>query len=461
MDTVNKLDKQKITWAVMITSFIGPFMGSSVNVAVPKMALDFAKSPELLTWAVTAFLIGSAAGLLPFGRLADIKGRRKVYTIGLVCISFTTIICAISTHFLSFIFVRFLQGVSMSMIFGTSMALLVSCYKPENRGKIIGLSAAFVYTGVSVGPFIGGFITDYLGWRMIFWLTATALLVNFYIISKVKSEWYGAKGRHFDCLGGIIYVVMIILFLYGISDWNRHQFVRYMPFIAIFLFFLFIKQEKNTDSPLLNLGMFKSTAFAMSNLAALIHYSATFAIGFVLSLYLQLVRGMEASSAGLFLLIQPCIMAVLSPKAGALSDRYSPRIIASLGMLIMMMSLFLLSFIDKTSNIYYICFILVLIGTGFALFSAPNNNAIMGAVEPRFYGVASSILAVMRLVGQALSMAIVTLILSLYTMNVLTHQYVQSLLNSFDMIFKLFACFCILALIASLLRDKKTVKKED
>lgn len=204
-------EQKRILIAVMITSFIGPFMGSSVNIAVPAMAENFNMMPDELTWAVTAFLIGSAATLLPFGRLADIKGRRRIYLQGLACICATTLVCAVVQNFLAFIFVRFLQGLSMSMIFGTSMALLVSCCGAENRGKTIGLSAACVYSGVSLGPFIGGFITDYLGWRMIFWLTGIALLINFFLIFKVKTDWYGAKDKKFDYIGSIIIYVTVVL----------------------------------------------------------------------------------------------------------------------------------------------------------------------------------------------------------------------------------------------------------
>lgn len=400
-------EQKRILIAVMITSFIGPFMGSSVNIAVPAMAEDFNMMPDELTWAVTAFFIGSAATLLPFGRLADIKGRRRIYLQGLACICATTLVCAVVQNFLAFIFVRFLQGLSMSMIFGTSMALLVSCCGAENRGKTIGLSAACVYSGVSLGPFIGGFITDYLGWRMIFWLTGIALLINFFLIFKVKTDWYGAKDKKFDYIGSIIYLVIIVLFLYGLSDWTRHEFVHYMPFIAFILFLLFIYEQKKVASPLVDLSIFRNTVFTMSNIAALIHYSATFALGFVLSLYLQLVRGMDAFTAGGFLLIQPFIMTIVSPKAGALSDKFSSRLIASLGMGMMMIGLFAFSFLDKDTSFYLIGINLAFIGLGFGLFASPNNNAIMGAVEAKFYGVASSILAVMRLTGQAISMSLV------------------------------------------------------
>ena len=313
-------ERKRILIGVMITSFIGPFMASSINVAIPAMAEDFKMSPDALTWVITAFLIGSATVLLPFGRLADIKGRRKVYLHGLGCICISTFICAIVQDFLAFVLIRFIQGLSMSMIFGTSMALLVSCYPAEKRGKIIGLSASCVYTGLSISPFIGGFITDFWGWRMIFWITAATLLINFILIFRVKKDWYGARNSSFDYVGSFIYAVMMILFLYGLSDWTRHEIVHYFPIVALGLFILFIWEQDRSRSPLVELSLFKNTIFTMSNIAALIHYSATFALGFILSLYLQLVRGMDASSAGGFLLIQPLVMALLSPKAGALSD---------------------------------------------------------------------------------------------------------------------------------------------
>lgn len=451
--------QKRILVAVMITSFTGAFMGSSINVAVPSMAEDFNLNPDILTWAVTAFLIGSASGLLPFGRLSDIKGRRKIYMIGLVCICVTTFICALMQHFLSFIFVRFLQGVSMSMIFGTSMALLVSCYDARKRGKILGMSVSFVYAGVSLGPFIGGFITDYLGWRMIFWLTGIVLLVNLILMMKVKLDWYGAKGQKFDFVGSFIYMVMIVLFLYGLSDWTRHEIVHYSPIVAFVLFLVFIWEQNKSSSPLVKLSLFKNTVFAMSNLAALIHYSATFAIGFMVSLYLQIVRGMDAFTAGSFLLIQPCLMAIVSPKAGALSDKFSPRIIASFGMGIMMIGLFLFSFLSGTTSFYLIGINLAFIGIGFGLFSSPNNNAIMGAVKAEFYGIASSIVAVMRLIGQAVSMAIVTLILSIYTADIVMEQYVDMILAASKNTFLLFSILCVIGLIASLMRGKEKQNK--
>lgn len=451
-------ESKRILLSVMITSFVGPFMASSLNVAVPTMSVDFNLSPDMLTWVITSFLIGAAAGLLPFGRLADIKGRRYIYLRGLGCVCLTTLICATTQDFLSLIIFRFLQGLSMSMIFGTSMALLVSCYPAQNRGKIIGLSAACVYSGLSIGPFIGGFITDFWGWRPILWFTGIVLLINFILLSRTKTDWHGDKNQKFDYFGSCIYIVMIISFLYGISDWTRHEIVHYLPILSLVLFIGFVIEQYKSKSPLIELSLFKNTVFAMSNLAALIHYSATFAIGFILSLYLQLIRGMDASIAGAFLLIQPIVMAILSPRAGTLSDKFSSRIIASIGMGIMMISLFLFSFLNMQTSLIMIGINLAFIGVGFALFSAPNNNAIMSAVKPQFYGVSAAILAIMRLIGQAMSMAIVTLVLSIFAVDTLSGNYSDYLLTAFDYLFCLFSILCLIALIASLMRGKENIK---
>lgn len=251
---------------------------------------------------------------------------------------------------------------------------------------------------------------------------------------------------------------MIISFLYGISDWTRHEIVHYLPILSLTLFIGFVIEQYKSKSPLIELSLFKNTVFAMSNLAALIHYSATFAIGFILSLYLQLIRGMDASIAGAFLLIQPIVMAILSPRAGSLSDRFSSRIIASIGMGIMMISLFLFSFLNTQTSLIMIGVNLALIGVGFALFSAPNNNAIMSAVKPQFYGVSAAILAIMRLIGQAMSMAIVTLVLSIFVVDTLSENYSDYLLTAFDYLFCLFSILCLIALIASLMRGKENVK---
>jgi MFS family permease len=212
--------------------------------------------------------------------------------------------------------------------------------------------------------------------------------------------------------------------------------------------------ESKTSFPLINIRLFlRNTVFAFSNLAAMINYSATFAIGFLVSLYLQLVRGYPPHTAGFILLAQPIIMALFSSFAGSLSDRIEPRFVASFGMLLNALGLFIFVFIGSSTPVWIIVANLALIGFGFALFSSPNTNAIMGSVDERFYGIASSTVSTMRMMGMATSMAVVTLVMAIFAGDAgLDAIDPLLLLKSFKIAFAVFAVLCVSGVFASFAR---------
>ncbi|MBP2632789.1 MAG: major facilitator superfamily 1 [Firmicutes bacterium] len=442
--------------AVLTTSFIGPFMGSAINLAIPAMGETFGANANVLSWVVTAYLLGSVMMMLPIGRLADIIGRKKVYTIGVILLIVFTLCAGFSESVEQLILFRLIQGMATAMIFSTGMAMIISVHKSSERGSVIGYSAAATYIGLSLGPMLGGMMTYYIGWRSIFFITATVLAGSLLAILKVTEEWYGAQGEAFDLRGGICYMIASPAILYGCSTIVTVDYARYLFVGGLLLLAVFVKRQLNCPSPIFDIKLFHgNTVFAMSNIAAMINYSATFAIGFILSLYLQLIRGLDAPIAGVILLIQPIIMALFSPKAGALSDKIEPRIVASIGMGLTTAGLIFFAFLKKDTPIELIAINFILIGLGFALFSSPNNNAIMGAVTPKYYGVAASALSVMRLVGQAISMAIVTFILSVYAIDTMSPEYLTNLLYGFNRIFLIFALLCAIGTMASLARGER------
>lgn len=449
------MDDKKVFMSVLITSFFGPFMASSVNVAIPSMALEYGVNAENLTWVLTLFLLGAVAFLLPCGKLADIKGRRKIYQIGCIGVALSTLFCIFTSDLKTLLLFRFIQGVCMSMNFSTGMAMLIASNPPQKRGQIIGYSASCVYLGLSLGPVIGGALTEFLGWRTIFIFTAAGMSMSIYIMHFVKQEWYGNQKEKLDIPSSLLYALASSSVLYGLSDYVSHPLMKWLVVLGLVFGALFIARQKYTKYPLFTLNLFKNTIFAMSNLAALIHYSATFGISFVLSLYLQIIRGLDPLNAGILLLLQPIMMSILSPFAGALSDKFEPRLVASSGMTLTAAGLFSFSTIANNTSFYYIGSILLIIGIGFALFSSPNNNAIMGSVQPEFYGVASSILAAMRMFGQATSMAIVSLLLSIYTTNIIPAEYLTSLLSGMQQIFLVLAITCTIGIFCSMARGAK------
>ncbi len=441
--------------AITLASFLTPFMGSAINLAIPSIGEEFNSSAILLSWVVSSYLLSTAAFLLPFGRLADIIGRKRVFTWGIMAFALFSLLCGFAWSIQALIAFRIVQGIGSSMIFGTGMAILTSIFPPRERGKVLGINVAAVYTGLSLGPVLGGAMNHNLGWESIFFFSAFLAAIACVLTAlKLKGEWAGAKGEKFDAVGAAFCMVGLLTFIYGFSTIATSLWSRYILAFGLIVLILFVRHETRVKQPILNMSLFsKNTVFAFSNLAALINYSATFAVGFLLSLYLQVIMGFDSQTAGLILLSQPVLMALLSPFAGTLSDRVEPRIVASVGMGLTTLGLFIFSFIGNDPPVWFIMANLALLGTGFALFSSPNSNAIMGSVEKRFYGVASSTLGTMRLVGQAISVAIATLLIDLYVGSAqLSPAIAGSLLNSVKVAFVVFAIASFGGIFASLAR---------
>ncbi|HOT74672.1 MAG TPA: MFS transporter [Candidatus Wallbacteria bacterium] len=438
------------------TAFINPFVGSAINVALPAIGNEFLADAVLLSWVAMSYLLVSAVLMVPFGRLADIFGRKKIYLTGITLFTLSNAFCAFSGSIYSLIAFRTFQGISSSMIFSTSMAILMSAFPGEGRGRALGLMAASTYTGLSAGPFAGGLMTQVFGWRSIFWfsfaVSLQAALLTYY---GVKSERSESHGESFDYAGAIVYSISMCLLLYGFTKLPAPAGF-YIIAAGLLAGFVFLRVETVVDSPVLNVNIFKGNRqFALSNLAALIHYSATFGLTFLLSLYLQYNKGMTPRQAGTVLIAQPIMMAVFSPVIGKLSEKIEPMLLASAGIGLTGIGLFLFAPISADTSLNLIILNLLMIGFGFALFSSPNVNAVMSSVEKRYYGVASGILSTMRATGQAMSMGISSMLIALY---VGKQQIGPANLDKFlacsRTAFTIFAMLCLAGMFCSLARGK-------
>ena len=445
-----------------IASFFTPFMGTSVNIALPTIGLDFAADAILLNWITNGFLLAAAIFAVPFGRVADIHGMKKIFTYGIIIFTAASLSCALSPSSLILIASRIIQGIGSAMIFVTGLAIITSVYPPHHRGKAIGINIAAVYIGLSLGPVIGGLMTQYLGWRSLFFLMIPfGLLVVAIVFWKLHDEWAASRGEKFDFIGSIIYSIMLLLIMYGFSSLPKID-GWIMLILGVIGLLAFIKWELRTASPVFNIRLFKNTEFTFSSMAALINYSATFAVSLLLSYYLQYIKGFEPHAAGLILVFQPILMAVTAPIAGRMSDRFDARIIATAGMATVTIALFTLTFLDFNTPLTDIIIGLVVLGLGFGLFSSPNTNVIMGSVERKFYGVASATVSTMRLIGQTMSIGIATLIFALFIGRVqITPEQYPSLLESIQLCFVVFTILCFVGVFVSWYRgNKKSYQKE-
>jgi EmrB/QacA subfamily drug resistance transporter len=453
---INLDDKKAALLVSTAASFMTPFMASTVNIALPSIGRAFVMDAIALSWVATAYLLAAAMFLVPFGRLADIYGRKRIFIYGVVAYTVVSLLSAAAPTGTFLILLRGLQGVAGAMIFGTGVAILTSVYPVSERGRVLGINVAAVYVGLSLGPFAGGFLTQHLGWRSVF--VANALLGGFIIplvLWRLRGEWAEARGERFDIPGSILYSISLIVIMYGFSTLPAIQGM-WTILVGVSALVAFVLWELRVKNPLLDISLFRhNTVFAFSNMAALINYSATSAVTFLLSIYLQYIKGLNPQTAGFILISQPVVMALFSPLAGRLSDRIEPRVVASLGMTFIVIGLALFAFFGGETSLLMVTINLVLLGFGFALFSSPNTNAVMSAVEKRWYGVAAATLATMRLTGQMLSMGIVMLIIAVTMGRVaITPEYYPEFLKGMKASFIIFSALCVVGIFASLARGK-------
>jgi MFS family permease len=378
-----------------------------------------------------------------------------VFTLGVIGYTILTAALAFVASGPALIALRVVQGIASAAMFATSSAILSSAYPPGERGRVLGVNVSAVYTGLAVGPFVGGFLTQNFGWRSVFVAGAALGAVAVVAALQLKQEWAEARGEPFDWIGSIIYGASIALAMYGLS---RLPALEGSVLLAAGLagFVLFLGWTNRAKAPILNLTLFRNNrAFTFSSLAALINYLATTAVTFLLSLYLQYLKGLSPQQAGALLVAQPIMMAIFSPFAGRLSDRIESRIVASAGMGLTAIGLVMLAFLTAETSLVYIVAALLLLGLGFGLFSSPNMNAIMGSVDKRLYGVASALLATMRTLGQMLSLGLTLLAFSVIIGPVaITAPYYPAFLASAKLIFAISAALCVLGIFASLARGK-------
>lgn len=398
------MNSRNILAVIMMASFLTPFSGSALILSLPAMGREFQVGADTLSWVIEIYLITSLVFLLPMGRAADRWGKVRVFELGNFLFMLFSFLPVLYDSFALLLLARGLQGLGSSMIFATSTSILADAYPGKNRGKAMGWMVSVVYAGLSFGPVIGGFMNDGLGWRSLFFFMA------FYA-------------------GLVLAVAMKVL---NPLAHRVKKPVENMPKISWKLF------ADNRE-------------FSLSCLTAMLNYSATFAISFLLSLYLQSVLDISAKMTGFILLTQPVLMMVLSPLTGALSDRKPASLLCSIGMGIITIGLMTLAVLVYCRSLWLVIPSIMGIGVGFAFFAAPNNNAIMSSLPREYYNMASSLLSTMRMSGQVLSMALVTVILSLAWQEL---SPVEMLTRNIVISFLFFSVLCFAGVIPSLLRGK-------
>lgn len=451
-------EQRSILRAAVLSAFLTTFMSSALNLSVPNLETEFGVGAALIGWVVTTYTLAVAAMSVPFGKVADIKGRRRVFLTGIAGFVAASLLCAASVNIWMLLALRSAQGLFAAMIFATNNAILIGAYPASQRGRVLGYSTAATYVGLSLGPVAGGFLNHYLNWRAIFLVVAAvSAAVLFIAIKGIPKKALSDTSMDFDVWGNVLYVACIVVTLYGLTNLSLLKYGWVILLCGLLLGAAFVMAEQRQSDPVIRISMFtRDAAFTLSNLAALLNYGATYAISYLMSIYLQVIMGFSSQTAGMILIAQPVIQALFSPVMGKLSDKVAPYKLASLGMGFCAGGLVMFCFVSLSTPLWFILMALIFAGFGFALFSSPNTNAVMSCVEKEDYGVANSILATMRTVGHTSSMAVVTIVVGCTLGNTaLDAAGPADLVSTMHIAFMVFVVLCVLGVFMSMKRGKE------
>ena len=402
-------------WAVFCVVAIGVLMAtldsSIVNISLPSIARSFGRALSgPLQWVVIAYLLTIVALLLTGGRLGDLFGRKPVWQAGLGLFTVGSALCGLAPSLAALIGFRALQGVGAALLMALSPALLTSAFPTRERGRALGMNALVVAVGVSLGPPLGGVITERIGWRWIFFINLPLGVLGIVLAALVLPR-PGARGlARFDAGGAALLAVSLASFTGALSF--AHDLGYGSPLIllallssAVALRWL-VAHEARSKAPIIPLGLFRNPLFRSALACLVLSFLALFGVAFLTPFYLEQLRHLSAEQSGLIMIAYPLMIALLAPFAGALSDRIGSRTLAPLGLGIAALALFLLGSVNERTRLGWVAACLALGGVSQALFQPANNSALLGAAPAENQGVASGLLATGRVLGQSLSIAL-------------------------------------------------------
>jgi len=402
-------------WLVLIAIGMSTFMSaldtSVVNTVLPIITKSFESHIATVEWVVIIYLLIVSGLLLSFGRLGDIRGHRTVFLIGFSIFIISSALCGMSPTIEFLILFRGLQAIGAAMLAANSPAILTKSFPSSQRGQALGLQATMTYLGLTVAPSLGGWLTDLVSWRAIFYINIPVGIFAFVLAWMFIPSDEGKKlHESFDFQGALLFLAGLVALLLALNQgyawgWISPAISSLFVFAAIFLA-VFIYVEKRRTNPLLDLSLFRNRAFSSSVISAVLNYIAVFSILLLMPFYLLEGRGFTPSQAGLILTVQPIVMAVVAPIAGSFSDRIGTRIPTVTGMIVLAGGIFLMSRFGPATPIYQIAIALGIVGLGTGTFISPNNSAIMGAAPRERQGIAAGLLATARSTGMVLGVGL-------------------------------------------------------
>jgi EmrB/QacA subfamily drug resistance transporter len=464
-------------WLVVGTVCIGGFIGqvdaSIVQLALPELERAFDAQLDAVTWVAVGYVLGFAAALPIYGRLAEIGGRKLLYLCGFALFAIWSALCGLAPDLDWLVAFRVLQGVSGALLGANSLVILVAAVGPAHRGKAIGTMAAAQAVGLCIGPALGGVLLDALSWRWVFWVTVPfallGALLGWLIVPPTADV---SPDSRFDLPGAVLLVPALAALMLAISElhaWGPFS-LAILACVAAAALLLggFVWRERRAPAPLIDLRIFRSPAFSAGSVGVLVSYAMLYGMFFAMSF--ALVRGYHDSAfaAGLRLTIVPIALGVIAPLGGALSDKH-PRAVMLGGMALCALSAFALSqLLDGTpASLTPVMGALAVYGIGLGCYIAPNNSATMGAAPAGKSGVAGGFVNLLRAFGVGIGVAAASSVLGWrLELAVGLHRNTTTapeaaLLAATEAVLLMLAAFAALYAAAALIRGQAEIERKE
>jgi EmrB/QacA subfamily drug resistance transporter len=445
-------------------AFLGTLDSSIVNVSLPTISSSLQTTVDLTGWVVLSYSIAIVSLLLVFGALAEKKGFSFTYSYGFSIFIAGSFLCGVSPNIVFLILSRAFQGIGAALLMAVGPALITQSFLGNERGRGLSVIGMVVSTGLMLGPPLGGFVIGWLGWRWIFFINIPVGIIgilltikylrNFPILNPVRKISIPGAGS----LAAGLFLMMIFIFLYGREAAGAHNiiiiFVASIAFLALFIYF-----EDNPRTRLIGLEIFRNRIFSFSSAAMFLVFISLASVTILMPFYLERVKLLQPQQVGLYLMIIPLCTFFMSPLSGYLSDKLQPRIISTIGIVMMASGIFLIRFFDIETTLSHVSSVLVLIGAGIGLFTTPNTSSIMGAVDRQKLGIASGIIATNRTLGIAFGVGLAVASFEYFNNNFLNSGMatIEAFTRSYRLIYNYVIIILIFGMVFSLVRGKAKI----
>ena len=411
----NIKDSPNYRWYIFAAVSIGTFMatldGSVVNVALPSISGNLHAGLSEVQWVVTAYLLAISSLLPIWGRVADLLGRKKIYSAGFMVFTLGSALCGLAPNIWFLVGMRVLQAVGASMMMSNSFAIVTATFPPGERGKAMGLTGTVVALGSLTGPAIGGLLVGLAGWRSIFYINLPIGVLG-YLIAQITlpSDHSTKKQEQFDFLGAALFSLGMVAMLLGINNgeawgWSSTPLLVTLTF-GIAVLGLFFLTESRVPYPMIDISLFKIRPYLLGNISGLLSFVSMFCNNILLPFYLQQILGYSPSRVGLIMMAYPLTLAIVAPISGNASDKINPLILATGGLTIAGIGLFYMSTLTSGITFWQVIPGPIIMAMGAGMFQSPNNNSVMSSVPPPKLGVAGGITALVRNVGMVVGIAL-------------------------------------------------------